>query len=69
MIEHSLKGEFIELNKLLKFSGLVNTGGEAKICIDEGEVVLNGQVEHRKRAKLKVGDIIEFRGEKIKIVS
>ena len=68
MIEHPLKGEFIELNKLLKFSGLVSTGGEAKIFIDEGEVKLNGQVEHRKRAKLKVGDIVEFRGDKIKIV-
>ena len=68
MIEHPLKGEFIELNKLLKFSGLVSTGGEAKIFIDEGEVKLNGNVESRKRAKLKVGDLVEFRGETIKIV-
>jgi len=67
-MEHILKGEFIELIKLLKFSGLVSTGGEAKIVVDEGEVKLNGQTEFRRRAKLKRGDVIEFRGEKITLV-
>ena len=67
-MEHQLKGEFIELIKLLKFSGLVGTGGEAKIVVEEGEVMLNGETEFRKRAKIKKGDIVEFRGEEIKVV-
>lgn len=68
MIEHQLKGEFIELIKLLKFSGLVGTGGEAKMVVEDGEVQVNEQIESRKRAKLKKGDKVEFRGNMIKII-
>jgi ribosome-associated protein len=68
LIEHQLKGEFIELIKLLKFSGLVGTGGEAKMVVEDGEVQVNEQIESRKRAKLRRGDKIEFRGEVIKII-
>lgn len=67
-MEHTLKGEYIELIKLLKFSGLVGTGGEAKMVVDEGEVKLNDQVESRKRAKLRRGDKVEFRGNLITII-
>ncbi|MCB1583598.1 MAG: RNA-binding S4 domain-containing protein [Marinicella sp.] len=52
--------EPVELYKILKFEGLVGTGGEAKIVIDEGLVKVNGQVEFRKRNKIKHGDVIEF---------
>ena len=52
--------EFIELNKLLKFLGWVETGGEAKIRIAEGEVMVNGATELRIRCKLKTGDQIQF---------
>ena len=68
MREHQLKGEFIELIKLLKFSGIASSGGEAKALVEEGSVLLNGEVEHRKRAKVKRGDQVEFNGELIKIV-
>ena len=68
MIEHQLKGEFIELIKLLKYAGLVGTGGEAKMRVEEGEVSLNGQIETRKRAKLKRGDKVEFNGQVITII-
>jgi len=53
----------VELYKILKFEGLVGTGGEAKIVIDEGLVKVNGQVEFRRRNKIKDGDVIEFNGE------
>ncbi|PKP32316.1 MAG: RNA-binding protein [Bacteroidetes bacterium HGW-Bacteroidetes-17] len=53
--------EFIELNKLLKFLGWVETGGEAKICIAEGDVKVNGETELRIRCKLRIGDKIQFR--------
>ena len=52
--------EPVELFKLLKFEGLVSTGGEAKIVIDQGLVEVNGQIEMRKRRKMLVGDTFEF---------
>ncbi len=52
--------EPVELYKILKFEGLVGTGGEAKIVIDEGLVKVNGQVELRRRNKIKSGDLIEY---------
>lgn len=68
MIEHILKGEFIELIKVLKYSGIAGTGGEAKMMVEAGEVMVNDQIEHRKRAKIRRGDKIELRGEVIKVI-
>ena len=63
-----LKGkEYIELNKLLKLLHLVASGGEANICIENGEVIVNGVVELRKRNKLRVGHEVIFRDRKITI--
>ena len=59
--------EYIELMKLLKFMGLVDSGGEAKIRIDNGEVKINGEVDLRRRRKCRLGDKIEFAGETIVI--
>jgi ribosome-associated protein len=67
MREVELNKEPVELYKMLKFEGLVASGGEAKIVIAEGQVVLNGEVETRKRKKIVAGDIIEFAGEKLQI--
>lgn len=52
----------VELFKLLKFEGLVGSGGEAKHVISEGLVSVNGVVETQKRKKIVVGDEIEFNG-------
>ncbi len=52
--------EPVELYKLLKFEGLVASGGEAKFLIAEGNVLVNGQIETRKRKKIVSGDIIEL---------
>lgn len=54
-----IDGPYIELIQLLKAEGIAQTGGHAKFIVDEGEVVRNGEVEMRKRAKLVVGDRIE----------
>jgi len=59
--------EFIELNKLLKILGLAQTGGHAKIIIEEGEAKVNGEVELRKRKKLREGDVVEFEDNIIEI--
>ena len=57
--------EPVELYKILKFEGMVATGGEAKQVISEGLVLVNGKVETRKRKKIVAGDTIEFNQEKI----
>ena len=50
----------VELYKILKFEGLVASGGEAKQAIADGRVKVNGVVELRKRNKIVAGDRIEF---------
>jgi ribosome-associated protein len=59
--------ESIELYKILKIEGMVSSGGAAKIEIAEGNVLVNGVVETRKRKKIVSGDIVEFGSEKVRI--
>ena len=66
---HLQGNEYIELNKLLKLMHLAETGGEANICIEAGEVMVNGEVELRKRNKLRDGFVVEFRDRKIQVKS
>lgn len=65
MREFILKDEYIELLKLLKLLRIAQTGGHAKMMVEDGEVIRNGEPEFRKRAKLKKGDVIEISGQKI----
>ncbi|WNJ95890.1 RNA-binding S4 domain-containing protein [Vibrio ruber] len=53
----------IELYKVLKLANVLSGGGEAKYAIAEGYVVVNGEVEQRKRCKIYDGDLVEFNGE------
>ncbi|WP_189398337.1 RNA-binding S4 domain-containing protein [Arenicella chitinivorans] len=55
----------VELYKVLKFEGLVASGGEAKLVIEQGMVQVNGELEMRKRRKLVSGDQIEFGGHQL----
>ena len=66
-LEFKLDTEFIELNKLLKILSLVESGGKANNLITEGFVRFNGEVDTRKRLKLRKGDEIEFAEMLIKI--
>ncbi|AHW59900.1 ribosome-associated protein [Draconibacterium orientale] len=68
MREFKLSTEHIELVKLLKLLRIAQTGGHAKIIVEDGEVIRNGEPEFRKRAKLVKGDVLEIMGETIKIV-
>jgi Uncharacterized conserved protein len=65
--EVEITKEPVELYKILKFEGIVSSGGEAKSVIDDGQVLVNGAVEKRKRKKIIAGDIIEYLDNKIKI--
>lgn len=57
----------VELYKILKFEGMVASGGEAKLVIADGLVQVNGETETRKRRKIVSGDTIEFNGDAILI--
>jgi ribosome-associated protein len=59
--------EPVELYKILKFEGLVSSGGEAKNVVAEGMVSVNGAIETRKRKKIVSGDIISFADVEFKI--
>ena len=59
--------EPVELYKVLKFEGLVGSGGEAKGVIDDGAVRVNGVVERRRRRKLVDGDVVAFDGETLRL--
>lgn len=59
--------DYIQLNDLLKLMNMVGTGGEAKIRIQSGEALFNGDVELQVRKKVRSGDIVEFSGEIIEI--
>ena len=59
-INFTVEGEYIDLLQLLKATGIASTGGHAKMIVDNGEVERNGEVEMRKRAKLKAGDVLRI---------
>lgn len=59
-LNFELRGEFIELIKLLKLMQIAESGGQAQLFVENGEVELNNEVEHRKRAKLRKGDTVKI---------
>ena len=58
-----IETEFIRLQDLLKFAGAVETGGEAKVVIQEGEVKVNGEMCTMRGKKLRPGDRAELNGQ------
>lgn len=60
--------EPVELYKILKFEGIVSSGGEAKAVIDDGLVLVNGEIEKRKRKKIISGDVIKFMDDEFKVL-
>ena len=62
-----IDGTYIELIKLLKATGLCGTGGVAKMVVDDGLVLVDGDVELRKRCKIKSGQKVEFDGTVIEL--
>lgn len=69
MKEFVLEGsEFIELCDLLKIMDLTSSGAEAKHVIGEGKVKVDGQVELRKRCKIRSGQVVSYKAAQIKVV-
>ena len=62
-----LRDEFIKLGQAMKLAGLIDSGLEAKIVIQNGEVKVNGEVDTRRGKKLVPGDIFEYEGNRVKV--
>lgn len=62
-----IQGETIELAQLLKATGIVETGGHAKQIIQSGEVKVDGNVETRRGCKLRPGQTVTFKSDKIQL--
>ena len=59
----------IQLDQFMKLTGLVSTGGQAKLVIQGGEVLLNGVVETRRKKKLTIGDSVTFAGQTLMVTA
>jgi ribosome-associated protein len=67
-IEFKLQGEFIPLDALLKTTGLASSGGAAKAMVAEGHVQVDGQLELRKRSKIRTGQVITVGDVSIRVI-
>ena len=64
----TLNGEYIELCNLLKLAGIANSGGQGKLMVSDGIVVVDGNIELRRTAKIRAGQVVECMGHKIKVI-
>lgn len=64
-----LRGDYIELNQLLKLAGACNSGGEGKMLVAEGIVKVDGAVELRKTYKVRAGQTVVLEDLEVKVVA
>jgi ribosome-associated protein len=65
----AVRGEYIQLDQLLKATGLADSGGNAHAAISDGLVSVDGEVETRKRAKLRPGQRVVYAGETLELTA
>ncbi len=68
-LEFHLRGEFIELCNLLKLTGVCDSGGAGKALVAEGAVSVDGQVESRKTAKIRAGQVVSVGDAQIRVLA
>lgn len=68
-IQFAVQGEYIQLDQLLKATGLCDSGGSAHMAIADGLVEVDGAVDTRKRAKLRPGQRVDFAGESVELIA
>ncbi|MBS4019507.1 MAG: RNA-binding S4 domain-containing protein [Dechloromonas sp.] len=68
-IQFAVRGDHIQLDQLLKATGLCESGGAAHAAIADGQVTVDGQVDTRKRAKLRPGQRVIFAGEEVELLA
>lgn len=64
-----ISDDFIKLGQALKLAGMVGSGVEAKFVIQDGEVMVNGEVETRRGKKIYANDTISYNGEEVVIIT
>ena len=62
-----IRDDFIKLGQAMKLAGMVGSGVDAKMLIQDGPVEVNGEVEYQRGKKLHEGDVITFNGESVQI--
>ena len=62
-----IRDDFIKLGQAMKLAGMVGSGVDAKMLIQDGQVEVNGEVEDQRGKKLHEGDVITFNGESVQI--
>ena len=67
-MELKLRDEFIKLGQAMQAAGIVSSGIDAKMLIQDGQVTVNGEVETRRGRKLYDGDVFEFEGDEVRVV-
>ena len=65
----AIRTETIRLQDFLKFCSAVSSGGEAKLCVQDGAVKVNGETELRRGRKLRPGDTVSFAGKSWRVTS
>ena len=68
-VEFAIRGDYIQLDQLLKATAAVSSGGAAHAATTAGEVTVDGQVETRKRAKLRPGQRVRYAGQDFVLVA
>jgi ribosome-associated protein len=68
-IEFRLNREFVQLNQLLKLTGLCDSGGAGKALVAGGAVLVDGSVELRKTCKVRVGQVVRLGDVEIRVVA
>jgi len=68
MITYKLSGDYIQLIQLLKVLSWVEHGGEAQAVVSAGLVTYNGEIDYRKRLKVRVGDVVSFEGKQVTVI-
>ena len=66
-VDFELRGEYVALCDLLKIAGVVTSGGEGKVRVDAGGVMVDGQPESRRTAKIRAGQVVECDGVRIAV--
>jgi ribosome-associated protein len=68
-LDFELRGDFIALDALLKTTGLASSGGAAKAMVAAGQVHVDGELESRKRCKIRVGQVVSVAGSSIRVIA
>ena len=67
--EFRLNSEYVELNQLLKLTGVCQSGGAGKLLVAEGNVLVDGQIELRKTCKIRAGQVVNISGVRINVLA